>query len=227
MGRKIKEASPMREQIKALARDLLTRDGYRGVSFGDIATELETTRANIHYHFGNKQSLVEEVLADYVDETLAGLKAVFGRDDLPLTGKIGEVVEISRRRHRRYNPSGRGTAPWSLIARMRQDSEALTPPARAALERFAVELNESVVAAVRAARDRGEFAETMPVDDVALQLVSIANSAAPITQDAGDFDRLEQLYLAFGRIVQHAYGKPERRPDAADGGARTSVRRHA
>jgi AcrR family transcriptional regulator len=210
MGRKPKDASPMRRQVKTLARDLLIRHGYRGVSFGDIASELETTRANIHYHFGNKQTLVEEVLEDYVDETLRGLTTIFAREDLPLTGKIGEVVEISRRRHRRYNPSGRGTAPWSLIARMRQDSEALTPKGKAALERFATELDAAVTAAVRSARDSGEFIETMPVADVALQLVSIANSAAPITQDAGDFDRLEQLYLAFGRIVQHAYGKPGR-----------------
>jgi AcrR family transcriptional regulator len=207
MAGKPKDASPMRRQIKVLARDLLVERGYRGVSFGDIATALDTTRANIHYHFGNKHTLVEEVLEDYVEETLDGLKAAFGRDDLPLTGKIAEVVEISRRRHRKYNPTGKGSAPWSLIARMRQDREALTPKGRAALERFAQELDASVTAAVRAARERGEFVEAMPVEDVALQLVSIANSAAPITQDAGDFDRLEQLYLAFGRIVQHAYGR--------------------
>lgn len=36
----------MRRQIKALARDLLIERGYRGVSFGDIATALDTTRAN-------------------------------------------------------------------------------------------------------------------------------------------------------------------------------------
>ena len=161
----------MRRQIKALARDLLIERGYRGVSFGDIATALDTTRANIHYHFGNKHKLVEEVLEDYVEETLDGLKTAFGRDDLPLTGKIAGVVEISRRRHRKYNPTGKGTAPWSLIARMRQDSAALTPKGRAALERFAQELDASVTAAVRAARDQGEFIESMPVEDVALQLV--------------------------------------------------------
>ena len=205
MDRKPKDASPMRWQIKALAEPSIVR-GYRGVSFGDIASALKTTRANIHYHFGNKHKLVEEVLEDYVEETLAGLKGAFDRSDLPLTEKIAEIVEISRRRHRKYNPTGKGTAPWSLIARMRQDSDALTPKGRAALKRFAQELDASVTAAIRASRDRGEFIETMPVEDVALQLVSIANSAGPITQDAGDFDRLEQLYVAFGRIVQHAYG---------------------
>jgi AcrR family transcriptional regulator len=218
MGRKPKDAAPMRPQIKALARDLLIQRGYRGVSFGDIATALDTTRANIHYHFGNKHKLVEEVLEDYVEETLAGLKGAFDRADLPLTGKIAEIVEISRRRHRKYNPAGTGSAPWSLIARMRQDSDALTPKGRAALKHFSAELNASINAAIRDARDRGEFVETMPVDDVALQLVAIANSAGPITQDAGDFDRLEQLYFAFGRIVQHAYGKPASRASTAPAG---------
>jgi TetR/AcrR family transcriptional regulator, transcriptional repressor for nem operon len=226
MGRKPKDTAPMRPQIKALARDLLIQRGYRGVSFGAIASALDTTRANIHYHFGNKHKLVEEVLDDYVEETLAGLKGAFDRADLPLTGKIAEIVEISRRRHRKYNPAGTGSAPWSLIARMRQDSDALTLKGRAALKRFSDQLNASITAAIRDARDRGEFVETMPVEDVALQLVAIANSAGPITQDAGDFDRLEQLYFGFGRIVQHAYGNPGERTKASRigrDGARASV----
>ena len=47
----------------------------------------------------------------------------------------------------------------------------------------------------------------MPVDDVVLQLFSIANSASPITQDAGSFDRLEHLYMGFTRIVLNAFAQ--------------------
>ena len=47
----------MRERIRALALDLLIQFGYRGMSFGDLATALNTTRANIHYHFGSKTDL--------------------------------------------------------------------------------------------------------------------------------------------------------------------------
>jgi hypothetical protein len=46
---------------------------------------------------------------------------------------------------------------------------------------------------------------------VALQFFSIANSASPITRDAGSFDRLEQLYLGLARIVTHAFGRGRRR----------------
>ena len=42
-----------------------------------------------------------------------------------------------------------------------------------------------------------------------VQLVSIANSAGPITQDAGSFERLERLYRAFLTTVMAAYG-PDR-----------------
>lgn len=202
----------MREKIKSLALDLLIQHGYRGVSFGDLADVLKTTRANIHYHFGNKQALVEEVLEDYIEETLAGLREALQGSDLPLIKKIEAVVAISRRRHLKYNPPDKRGRPWSLIARMRQDSDALTPKGRAALKRFARDLEASITAAIVDAKARGEFIESMPVADVALQLVSIANSAGPITQDAGNFDRLEQLYMAFARIIQHAYGQPKAEP---------------
>ena len=63
-----------------------------------------------------------------------------------------------------------------------------------------------------------------PVDDVALQLVSIANSAGPITQDAGDFDRLEQLYAAFTRILIGAFGHKEAATNAAASGRKRHSR---
>ena len=200
----------MRARIKALALDLLIQHGYRGVTFGDLAEALGTTRANIHYHFGNKQALVEEVLIDYVEATLAAMRAIWTAPELPLARKIETMVDHSRKRYAKYNPPGTRGRPWSLIARMRQDSDTLTATGRAALQRFGKELNACIVGAIEDAKARQEFVSWMPVEDVALQLVSIANSAGPITQDAGDFDRLEQLYAAFARIMTHAFG-----PEAA------------
>jgi AcrR family transcriptional regulator len=197
----------MREQIKALALELLIKHGYRGVSFGDLAQALKTTRANIHYHFGNKESLVEEVLEEYIDVTSAQLHSIWTKSDVSFFDKINSTVEYSRKRYLKFNPRGHAGHPWSLISRMRQDSDALTPRGRAALQRFGKNLFGSIVFAIENAKKRGEFDVSMPTDDVALQLVSIANSAGPITQDAGAFDRLEKVYLAFARIISHGYGK--------------------
>ena len=219
-----RDMSLMRDRIKSLALDLLIQHGYRGVSFGDLADVLKTTRANIHYHFGNKRALVEEVLEDYIKETLAGMRGALEGSDRSLLEKIEAVVDISRKRHAHYNPPGKQGRPWSLIARMRQDSDALSPKGRAALKRFARDLEKTITQAIADAKRRGEFVKSMPVDDVALQLVGIANSAGPITQDAGNFDRLEQLYMAYGQIIQHAYGR--RKDDQPKVRARTRGRNH-
>ncbi len=150
------------------------------------------------------------MLEDYVNVTSAQLHAIWTKSDVPLFEKINSTVEYSRKRYLKFNPRGHAGHPWSLISRMRQDSDALTPLGRAALQRFGKNLFGSIVFAIEGAKDRGEFDASMPTDDVALQLVSIANSAGPITQDAGNFDRLEQLYLAFARIITHAYGTAAR-----------------
>lgn len=199
-------APSMRERIKSLALDLLIQQGYRGVSFGDLAAALDTTRANIHYHFGHKRTLVEEVLVDYVRETLTMMKSIWTDQEMPFLRKIETNVEYSRRRYLKYNRPAKEGRPWSLIARMRQDSNVLTPKGDEALQEFARELNALIVGAIEQAKKKGEFVASMPTDDVALQLFSIANSAAPITQDAGSFDRLEQLYMGFARIVIRAFG---------------------
>ena len=201
----------MRERIKSLALDLLIQHGYRGVSFGDLAGALDTTRANIHYHFGHKQTLVEEVLIDYVEETVAAMESVWNDPEMSFVEKIEKNVEFSRQRYLKYNRPGKEGRPWSLIARMRQDSNVLTPKGHEALQNFANDLHANIVSAVVNAKRKKEFVSSIPVDDVALQLFSIANSADPITQDSGNFERLEQLYMGFTRIIAHAFGNDRSR----------------
>jgi AcrR family transcriptional regulator len=212
----------VREQIKALALDLLIQHGYRGMSFGDLAAALETTRANIHYHFGHKQTLVEEVLTDYVRETTAAMKQIWAESDAPLADKIARNVEYSRKRYAKYNSPRREGRNWSLIARMRQDSSELTEAGHEALQQFGRDLGACITTAIEDAKRRGEFVPWMPVEDVALQLIGIANSAAPITQDAGTFERLEQLYMGFTRIITHAFGTEQAARD--DGRAKRPAR---
>jgi AcrR family transcriptional regulator len=196
---------PMRERIKQFAADLLIRDGYRGFRFQDVAEALETTRANLHYHFGNKEALCEEVIVDYVDRAYERFERIW-TDENTLEGRILGMMEYNRERYLQYNPKGNTAHPWSLIARMRLERELVGPKAREALSDFSHRLETLVAAGIRRAIRTKELKPDAPVQDLALQLVAIANSANPITQDAGSFDRLEQLYRAFARIVSHAYG---------------------
>ena len=204
----------MREKIREAARDLLIMHGYRGFRFGDIADRLGITRANVHYHYGTKSKLVDEVIEEYLAGTLKEIGAVW-EADLTYEEKVVATMELNRRRYLRFNESNQvGGAPWSLISRMRLEANLLSEASRAQLRVFSDTMERFADNAIDRAQANGEIATDAPVHDIAVQIVSIVDSAGPITQDAGSFVRLEHLYMAHVRVIAHAYvskNKPKNR----------------
>jgi len=174
----------MRQRIKSLAAKLLIKHGYRGVSFGDIAEALSTTRANIHYHFGNKNSLVEEVLDEYVKATLARFHSIWTDRDTSLDRKLEATIAFNRQRYNEFNVGGDHGLSWSLVARMRADSDALSPRSVASVQGFASEMSNVIRAGISNAVDRHELSPDTPIEEVAALLTNIINSAGLVTQDA-------------------------------------------
>jgi TetR/AcrR family transcriptional regulator, transcriptional repressor for nem operon len=212
----------MQVKIKRTAVELLIKHGCRGLRFRDIATRLGTTRANIHYHFGTKQRLVEEVIDDYLVETLARYRPIWEDEQASFQDKIAACIEFNRKRYRRFNRRGDRGKPWSLITRMRAERDVLSPRTNAALHDFGVQIDRYITGAIEQAKARGELGPEAPVRDIALQLACIVNSAASITRDTGGFEELEQVYLAFARVIHHAYG-PKSRPKGVRPAARSRL----
>lgn len=195
-----------REEIKPVTVALLLRHGYQGLRFRDIAEALGTTRANIHHHYGNKLNLCEEVVVEYVEETLTNWTANWMGQGT-LADKIEGMMEANRARYMVYNPTGETANQWSLIGRMRLERDSIGPRARQALVDFGVQLEQMVLHGVSEAIAAGELCEDAPREDIALQIVAVADSAGFITQDGGNFRRLERLYRSITRIVHDAYGR--------------------
>lgn len=192
----------MRQTIKDTALELLVRHGYRGTSFGDISAALGTTRANIHYHFGNKQALVDEVLGDYMQATLSALQAVWSADGASLSDQVEAMIDYSRARFRHFNPAGTEGHNWSLISRLRQDADLLGDRGRQMLSHFGVELSALFAEALSSAGRRGELAPNVMPADAALLFAAIADNAAPITLGEGGFDALEKTYRSLRRMIK-------------------------
>lgn len=193
------EQSDSRNAIKRLAEELLVRHGYRGMSYAEIASALGITRANIHYHFGSKAALIDEVLADYVAATLASLRAVWDRHDSSLSDKISQMLAFSRQRYDRFNAAGETVRPWSLISRLRQDEDLLSDAGRTHLACFSTELRKLFAGALDRAAAAGEIRGD--VEAATVLLVAIADSAAPITIAEGGFAGLEAAYEALERLT--------------------------
>lgn len=195
----------MRDRIKEAATILLTREGYRGFLFRDVAAGLDITRANIHYHFGNKTKLVEEVIHDYMEKSIAGHEKIWMSEGLTLRQRLAALSDFNRGRYKKQNAKGRG-GTFSLIARMRRDKDLLTPKARKEIMDFAGQIDAWVRHAVAQAIRNGELREEAPMDDVVAVIFALTNSAASITEDAGSFEKWEAVCNAAARLIEAAYG---------------------
>ncbi|CAM4086453.1 TetR/AcrR family transcriptional regulator [Kerstersia similis] len=195
----------MREKIKEVATDLLIMHGCPGLRFQQIAEILDCTRGNIHYHYRHKHLLVEEVTVEYCQRTIGHFDQIWG-SDFSLKEKIRQSMQFNQTRYLKRNPQGNTNNPWSLIARMRLERDIITPVAREAVARYSMELQRCVIGGMRRSIERGELRPDTPVELVSLPLIELANSADPITRDAGQFDRLRQMYEAFDCLIHEAYG---------------------
>lgn len=208
----------MRQSIKQVATRLLTTHGFNGTSYGAIAQELGITTTNIHYHFGNKLALVEEVVADYVAAVEARHQSIWLDPDRTLANKLRMLVEYNWERYQQFNGARHGSNPWSLIGRLRLEDQVLSEPARASLARFTTTLHQLIRTAVDDAWKRGELREDAPRQDLAFLILNIVNSSSVFTHGAGGFDRLELFFDAFSRVMLSAYAaspKPVAREGAA------------
>lgn len=195
----------MRERIKEVATRMLIAHGSAGFRFQQIAQELSCTRGNVHYHYRHKHQLIEEVTIEYCQRTIGHFDQIW-LSDFTLSEKIHQSMQFNRSRYLVFNPSGNTSYPWSLIARMRSERDQISPIAREAVTLYTNKLQFCINSGMRQAVDRGELLPETPVETVAWLLIEMANSADPITRDAGSFDRLRMMYEAFERLIYDAYG---------------------
>lgn len=196
----------MRQQIKLVAEELLVKHGYRGLSFRQIAEILNTTRANLHYHFGSKEGLVEEVLEDYATATMERYRDVLTDSRTTLRQKAQAILDMNLARYRQYNPNGDDGSPWSLMTRLRSDSEALNDKMRNRLEGVMKEFDMLTRVCVRTTVQSGELAPDTPQEQVTLQLATIMHYAGLVTRDSQKFGRLPDLWDATLTTIERAYG---------------------
>lgn len=195
----------MRDEIKAVAARMLTLRGYRGVSYGDIASELEITTTNIHYHFGPKARLVAAVVHDYVEHVGGRYRGIWlSRNSL--ADKVADTVAFNRRSYIRMNPAGNEGNPWSLITRLSAEGDALDDLMRERIVTFRRDIQASAIAGVEMAIADGALQEEAPAKELGRLLASCFLYAVHITRDSGGFHGLAQHYAAQLNLIERGWG---------------------
>jgi TetR/AcrR family transcriptional regulator, transcriptional repressor for nem operon len=129
-----------------------------------------------------------------------------------LAEKLRQLVEYNWERYQQVNTGRDGGNTWSLIGRMRLESQDLSENARKSLSSFTATLHELIRTAVDDAWRRGELDEATPRQDLAFLILNIVNSSSVFTHGTGGFDRLELFFDAFSRVMLSAYAGPASKP---------------
>ncbi len=196
---------PMRQQILAIAENLYVLRGYDGFSFGHIAETAQTTRANIHHHFGDKLQLMAELITGFSANARTRIAHHWIAVDGSFDERLGAQLADLRDFYQRFNPKPGDRNVWSPLSRLRLDLQVLGPLAADALHRVDLEYERCLRQAVNDAIGRGELTSGTPVDDVSRLLRMMLLSCAPMTQDSGDFGEVKQLFASMRRVIFAAW----------------------
>lgn len=194
-----------RQQLLAVARQLFITRGIDAVSYGDIAQEVGSTRANIHYHFGNKSELVSEVFALTFAEVKLVLTEIWLSPNQPLMARLDLLFSDAKARFEEFNLAGQERLPWSLSARALLGFSAMEAEVSEGIHAMSEYFEECVTHAVQLAVGAGELKADTPVEDVVLMITPLWHFGSPITQFSG-IQRLQNHYEAVKRTIRAAYG---------------------
>lgn len=196
---------PMKAQIKKAAHDLFIQRGLSDVSYGDIADVVKTTRANLHYHFGNKNALIEAVFEETFVSVEAQFKEILSKPGLTLDQRIGLIAQDCEERFYKFNDNIRGRQPWSLSARARFENHLLSEKVQEGISNMSRRFEEYLAHAVKLAIGSGELRPDTPIRQVVMLITPLWYFGSLLTQHSG-LKKLLDHYQAVRDTIAAAHG---------------------
>ncbi len=85
-----------------LAAELFAERGYRATTVREIADAAGVLSGSLYHHFDSKESIIDELLSSYLDETLAQYRAIVaaGGSSIELLGRLVHAAFSSFDPHR-------------------------------------------------------------------------------------------------------------------------------
>jgi len=196
----------LRDRIKRVATKQFIIFGYRGVSYLDLAKQMEVTHSNIHYYFNTKSDLAAAVLEDFATEMLDENRAIWTDPETTLRAKFISARDRYYRMYLRFNPEGEGYAPWALLSRFSADTEVLTSDMKWRIKTTLKELDAQIAEGLQLAVEKGELKDETPLDGLTVQIASVFYLASQSTKFDNGFRRFDTLLKTTSDCIDVAYG---------------------
>ncbi len=205
--RRTAAGDPVRERIKAAAIDLFTRRGFHGVTFIDIGRSLGIPHSLVHYHFGSKPALAEEVLRDFSDKGMTELANIWENPDTSLLEKFTGGRNRLYQRFLQFNPDGIIAHAPGLVSRFSMEFETITPEMQRLVKQTHERTDRIILNALTIALDRNELRKDCPKHLLMLQIGSAFFVPGPIAHYGWSFERLDDLLRSIYVTIMGAFGE--------------------
>jgi TetR/AcrR family transcriptional regulator, transcriptional repressor for nem operon len=169
-------------RILDVAERLVQTRGFNGFSYADIATELEVTKASLHYHFASKTELGEALIQRYARrfaERLGEIEAAGTTAPEKLDAYADVYAGVLRDRR------------MCLCGMLAAEYETLPEPIRGAILRFFDENEAWLADVLEHGQADGSLQLHASARDEARGIVSGLEGALLVARPYGDLDRFE------------------------------------
>jgi TetR/AcrR family transcriptional regulator, transcriptional repressor for nem operon len=181
-GKRSTETNDTAARILDIGERLVQVRGFNGFSYADVASELDMTKAALHYHFPGKAELGRALIERYTRRFLEALAEIDER--IPgapdkLSAYAGLYAEVLRGRR------------MCLCGMLAAEYQTLPDPMRDAVIAF-IDANEAWVQSVLSDGERaGSITLAGPASDAARLIVSGLEGAMLVARPYGDLARFD------------------------------------
>jgi TetR/AcrR family transcriptional repressor of nem operon len=195
-------------EILDIAERLVQTRGFNGFSYADVATELEITKASLHYHFPTKADLGRALIARYRERFLGALGSI-DAEEPSANGRLQRYVDLYEAvlQEERMCLCGMMAAEYATLPKGMQDE----------LRRF-FSANEAWLAKVlEAGADDGSLRDRGAPLESARLVVSALEGAMLV---ARSYNSVARFQVTARRLLDDLAAEPRVKPRAKAQGAR-------
>lgn len=159
------QCEDMENKILGIAKKLFIEKGYTETNMSEIALHVGINRPGLHYYFRTKERMFQAVFSQIVLSFLPEIKEIILRKDLPISQRIGYVIDSYYDRIFKENPH----LPLFMVKEINRDVDHLLATIRelrldALVKEIAASLEEEMAA--------GQL-KTVPLQTVFLTFYSL------------------------------------------------------
>jgi TetR/AcrR family transcriptional regulator, transcriptional repressor for nem operon len=169
-------------RILDIAERLVQSRGFNGFSYADVASELQITKAGLHYHFPGKAELGEALIGRYAARFAEALGAIDERDaaaPAKLDAYASIYADVLRDRR------------MCLCGMLAADYDTLPEPMRDAVLRFFDDSEAWLTRVIEQGQEEGALRLDGSAREAAQAIVSGLEGALLIARPYGDVGRFQ------------------------------------